>query len=149
TSNMGSDALLASVSEHGEITQGCREQVMAALRTNFRPEFLNRVDDIVLFKPLSLQEVEKIASLFVKQLQQRLANQQVDLQLSDDAMRYLAQEGYDPVYGARPMKRFIQQVMETPLARLLVSGEASVGSTVKVDCDGQALKLSVNVGRED
>jgi len=149
TSNMGSDALLASVSEHGEITQACREQVMAGLRSNFRPEFLNRVDDIVLFKPLSLQEVEKIASLFVSQLQQRLASQQVDLQLSDDAMRYLAQEGYDPVYGARPMKRFIQQVMETPLARLLVSGEASVGSTVNVDCDGQALKLSVNVGSED
>lgn len=149
TSNMGSDALLASVSEFGEITEACREQVMAALRMNFRPEFLNRVDDIVLFKPLSLQEVEKIASLFVRQLQQRLASQQVILQLSDSAMKYVAQEGYDPVYGARPMKRFIQQAMETPLARLLVSGEASAGATIKVDCDGQALKLSVKGNRED
>jgi len=149
TSNMGSDLLLESMSEHGEITESCREQVMAALRMNFRPEFLNRVDDIVLFKSLSLQEVEKIALLFVQQLEQRLVSQQVDLSVSDGAMRYLAQEGYDPVYGARPMKRFIQQTMETPLARLLVSGEASIGSTVNVDCDGQALKLSVNTGKED
>ncbi|MBL4760437.1 MAG: ATP-dependent chaperone ClpB [Mariprofundaceae bacterium] len=149
TSNMGSDLLLESMSEHGEITESCREQVMAALRMNFRPEFLNRVDDIVLFKALSLQEVKKIALLFVQQLQQRLTSQQVDLSVSDGAMRYLAQEGYDPVYGARPMKRFIQQTMETPLARLLVSGEASIGSTVNVDCDGQALKLSVNTGEED
>jgi len=149
TSNMGSDLLLESMSEHGEITESCREQVMAALRMNFRPEFLNRVDDIVLFKSLSLQEVEKIALLFVQQLQQRLLSQQVDLSVSDGAMRYLAQEGYDPVYGARPMKRFIQQTMETPLARLLVSGEANIGSTVNVDCDGQALKLSVNTGEED
>lgn len=149
TSNMGSDALLASVSEFGKITEECREQVMAALRMNFRPEFLNRVDDIVLFKPLSLQEVEKITSLFVKQLQQRLVSQQVDLSVSDDAMRYLAKEGYDPVYGARPMKRFIQQSLETPLARLLVSGEASASSTIKVSCDGQALKLSVSAASPD
>lgn len=149
TSNMGSDALLASVSEFGEITEDCREQVMTGLRTNFRPEFLNRVDDIVLFRPLSLQEVEKIASLFIQQLQERLASQQVDLQLSGDAMKYVAQEGYDPVYGARPMKRFIQQALETPLARLLVSGEASAGSIVNVDCGGQALELSVKRNRED
>jgi len=149
TSNMGSDALLASVSEFGKVTEECREQVMAALRMNFRPEFLNRVDDIVLFKPLSLQEVEKITSLFVQQLQQRLASQQVTLQLSDDAMSYLAKEGYDPVYGARPMKRFIQQALETPLARLLVSGEASASSSIKVSCDGQALKLSVSEASPD
>jgi len=149
TSNMGSDALLASVSEFGKVTEECREQVMAALRMNFRPEFLNRVDDIVLFKPLSLQEVEKITSLFVQQLQQRLASQQVTLQLSDDAMSYLAKEGYDPVYGARPMKRFIQQALETPLARLLVSGEASASSSIKVSCDGQALKLSVSAASPD
>lgn len=149
TSNMGSDALLASVSEFGKVTEECREQVMAALRMNFRPEFLNRVDDIVLFKPLSLQEVEKITSLFVQQLQQRLASQQVTLQLSDDAMSYLAKEGYDPVYGARPMKRFIQQALETPLARLLVSGEVSASSSIKVSCDGQVLKLSVNAASPD
>jgi len=143
TSNMGSDALLASVSEFGEITEECREQVMAALRMNFRPEFLNRVDDIVLFKPLSLQEVKKIASLFVAQLQQRLASQQVDVSVGDDAMKYLAEEGYDPVYGARPMKRFIQQTMETPLARLLISGKASAGSLVRITCDNQGLQFTV------
>jgi len=144
TSNMGSDALLASVSECGKITEACRDQVMAALRTNFRPEFLNRVDDIVLFKPLSLQEVKKIASLFVMQLQQRLLSQQVDVSVGDDAMKYLAEEGYDPVYGARPMKRFIQQAMETPLARLLISGEASAGSLVRITCDDQGLQFTVS-----
>jgi len=143
TSNMGSDILLESVADTGVITEVCRDQVMAALRANFRPEFLNRVDDIVLFKPLSMQEVEKIASLFVAQLQQRLANQQVELSVSDDAMRHLAKEGYDPVYGARPMKRFIQQAMETPLARLLVSGEAGVGATVKVGCGDEGLSFTV------
>ncbi len=143
TSNMGSDMLLESVAESGEITEACREQVMTALRSNFRPEFLNRVDDIVLFKPLSMQEVEKIASLFVAQLQQRLAQQQVELSVSDDGMRYLAKEGYDPVYGARPMKRFIQQAMETPLARLLVSGEAGMGATVEVGCGNEGLLFTV------
>ncbi|MBN4061281.1 type VI secretion system ATPase TssH, partial [bacterium AH-315-G11] len=110
---------------------------------NFRPEFLNRVDDIVLFKPLSLQEVKKIASLFVAQLQQRLLSQQVDVSMNDEAMKYLAEEGYDPVYGARPMKRFIQQAMETPLARLLISGEASAGSLVTITCDDQGLQFTV------
>ncbi|MDQ6968243.1 MAG: ATP-dependent chaperone ClpB [Mariprofundaceae bacterium] len=148
TSNMGSDALLASVSEQGKITEECREQVMALLRTNFRPEFLNRVDDIVLFKPLSLQDVEKIASLFVLQLQQRLASQQVVMSVSDDAMRYLAEEGYDPVYGARPMKRFIQQAMETPLARLIVSGEAGMGSQVRVECAEKGLQFIVSSQKE-
>ena len=143
TSNMGSDVLLASVSEYGKITEACRDQVMAALRMNFRPEFLNRVDDIVLFKPLSLQEVKKIASLFVAQLQQRLLSQQVDVSMNDEAMKYLAEEGYDPVYGARPMKRFIQQAMETPLARLLISGEASAGSLVTITCDDQGLQFTV------
>jgi len=149
TSNMGSDLLLESMTEHGQLTESCREQVMVALRTNFRPEFLNRVDDVVLFKPLSAKEVKKIAALFVEQLQQRLAAQQVALSVNADAMGYLAQEGYDPVYGARPMKRFIQQAVETPLARLLVSGEASVGSTVKVYCNGSMLNLSVDEGGED
>jgi len=143
TSNMGSDLLLNSMSEHGKLTDSCREQVLAALRTNFRPEFLNRVDDVVLFKPLSEQEVEKIAGLFVQHLQQRLAEQQITLQVNDDAMHYLAREGYDPVYGARPMKRFIQQAMETPLARLLVSGDAAIGSTVTVSCAGDGLELTV------
>ncbi len=149
TSNMGSDALLASISEFGKVTEACREQVMAALRTNFRPEFLNRIDDIVLFKPLSLQEVEKIATLFVAQLQQRLASQQVDVSVSDDAMRYLAQEGYDSVYGARPMKRFIQRTMETPLARLLISGEASTGSLVRITCDNKGLQFTVRSQGEE
>jgi len=149
TSNMGSDILLDSVSQHGKISEACREHVMAALRSNFRPEFLNRVDDIVLFTPLSMQEVEKIAALFISQLQHRLASQQISLSVNEDAMHYLAQEAYDPIYGARPMKRFIQQAIETPLARLLVAGEAVIGSIITVSCDKQALKLSVHRNGED
>jgi len=148
TSNMGSDLLLESVAESGEITEACREQVMAALRSNFRPEFLNRVDDVVLFKPLSMQEVEKIASLFVAQLQQRLADQQIQLLLDGDAMAYLAKEGYDPVYGARPMKRFIQQALETPLARLMVSGQASAGATIQISYGDDGLSFTVQEGGE-
>ena len=148
TSNMGSDLLLESVAESGEITEACREQVMAALRSNFRPEFLNRVDDVVLFKPLSMQEVEKIASLFVAQLQQRLAEQQIHLSLDGDAMAYLAKEGYDPVYGARPMKRFIQQALETPLARLMVSGQASAGATIQISYGDDGLSFTVQEGGE-
>ncbi|MDQ6954081.1 MAG: hypothetical protein Q9M20_01385, partial [Mariprofundaceae bacterium] len=112
-----------------------------ALRSTFRPEFLNRVDDVVLFKPLSRHDVEKIATLFVAQLQQRLLMQQVTLKLSSRAMSHIAQQAYDPCYGAMPMKRFIQQNLETPLAKLLISGEALSGSVVTVDCADDGLTL--------
>ncbi|TLS66473.1 ATP-dependent chaperone ClpB [Mariprofundus erugo] len=133
TSNIGSDYLLSGIDAHGNISEYARNQVRTALHAHFRPEFLNRLDDTVLFKPLSEQDVVEISSLFLVALKKRLASQQVTLELSDEAARWLAREGYDPVFGARPLKRFIQQQVETPLARLLIAGEAHPGSVVRVN----------------
>ncbi|PIW49336.1 MAG: ATP-dependent chaperone ClpB [Zetaproteobacteria bacterium CG12_big_fil_rev_8_21_14_0_65_54_13] len=142
TSNIGSDFLLSGIDAHGNISEYARNQVMLALHAHFRPEFLNRLDDTVLFKPLSEQDVATIAGLFLAELKKRLANQQVNLELSDAAALWLGREGYDPVFGARPLKRFIQQQVETPVARLLIGGQAMPGSTIRVDVDGESLKFS-------
>ena len=106
---------------------------MAEMRAHFRPEFLNRVDDIVLFKPLTLAEIKRIVELQLKLLRARLADRRIELELSDAAKEHIAREGYDPVYGARPLKRFLQRHAETPLSRKLISGEITDGSRVTVD----------------
>jgi len=142
TSNIGSDYLLTGIDAHGNISEYARNQVMIALHEHFRPEFLNRLDDTVLFKPLSEQDVAVIASLLITELKQRLMDQQVNLDLSDAAALWLAREGYDSVFGARPLKRFIQQQVETPIARLLIAGDAMPGSTIHVDTDGDTLHIS-------
>lgn len=143
TSNIGSPHLLDGVNEQGEITETAKQLITHELQTQFRPEFLNRVDDTVLFKPLSLNETGKIVELFLASLKGRLTSQQVELHVTDEAKAFLAREGYDPVFGARPLKRFIQQEVETPIARLLIAGEASPGSTIKVDVEGDVLKIMV------
>jgi len=149
TSNIGSELLLDQVPDNGNLSDDTKAAVLQSLRSTFRPEFLNRVDDVVLFKPLSLHDVEKIATLFIHHLQQRLLAQQVDLKLSPEAMTYIAKQGYDPNYGARPMKRFIQQALETPLAKLLISGDALSGSSIEVDCIDDKLALSLKDKGED
>jgi len=143
TSNIGSGALLDSMAEHGDITAACEKQVMGALQHHFRPEFLNRVDETVLFKPLSSHEAAQVAQLFLESLRQRLALQHVTLELTDAAMAYIAEQGYDGVYGARPMKRFIQQAVETPIARHLISGEAVLGQLLQVDVKDGVLDIRV------
>ncbi len=142
TSNIGSPHLLDGINERGEITETARELINSELRTQFRPEFLNRVDDTVLFKPLSLDEIGKIVELFLESLRVRLADQQVNLQISDAAKAFLAREGYDPVFGARPLKRFIQHEVETSVAKLIIAGETSPGSRIIVESDGESLTLS-------
>jgi ATP-dependent Clp protease ATP-binding subunit ClpB len=114
---------------------------MTALHAHFRPEFLNRLDDTVLFKPLSEQDVATIAGLFLAELKKRLADQQVLLELNAEAALWLGREGYDPVFGARPLKRFIQQQVETPVARLLIAGSAMPGSTIRVEVVDGGLKF--------
>jgi len=143
TSNIGSDLLLESMQQHGAITDACEASVMAVLRQHFRPEFLNRVDETVLFHPLSEAQAAQVAALFVAYLQQRLAQQQVDLRISDAALAWVAHQGYDVVYGARPMKRTIQQCLETPLARILLSGDAHAGDAIQVECHDDALDFQV------
>ncbi len=143
TSNIGSTYLLDGVNEKGEISESAREQITAELRNQFRPEFLNRVDDTVLFTPLAQDQIVKITDLLLTSLQERLAQQQVFLQLSKAAKSFLAQEGYDPVFGARPLSRFIQQEVETPVAKLLISGEATPGSTIEIDAKDDALNFVI------
>jgi len=143
TSNIGSPYLMDGVDENGDITEHARKMITDELHAHFRPEFLNRVDDTVLFTPLALEQIEKIAELMLQSLQQRLVQQQVNLTITDHAKAFLAREGYDPVFGARPLNRFIQQEVETPVAKLLISGEATAGSTIKVDSEQDILTFSV------
>jgi ATP-dependent Clp protease ATP-binding subunit ClpB len=138
TSNIGSLYLLEGITSSGEIPEDVRGRVMADLREHFRPEFLNRVDETVLFKPLTLEELERIVDLQVDGVRRRLAERRLELELTPAARDHLAREGYDPVYGARPLRRFIQREVETRIARALVSGEITDGSTIVVDVvDGE------------
>ena len=132
TSNIGSTHLLEGIDSSGHISEGARADVMKALRSHFRPEFLNRVDETVLFKPLSLEEITDVVELLAKELKERLLQQGIRLGIDKEAEEFIAKEGYDPVYGARPLKRFIQQHLETPLARMIISGQLSEGSNVEV-----------------
>ncbi|MEE8522511.1 MAG: ATP-dependent chaperone ClpB [Thermoanaerobaculia bacterium] len=138
TSNIGSPLLLEGVTDRGEIEEGARQAVMKEMRTSFRPEFLNRVDDIVLFKPLQLHEIKQIVGLLMEDLHRRLAGRGVQLELSEPAREFVAREGYDPVYGARPLKRFLQHQLETKIGRALIAGEIAEGSLIEVGLkDGQ------------
>jgi ATP-dependent Clp protease ATP-binding subunit ClpB len=138
TSNIGSPLLIENASEKGEIAEGVRRQVLAELRAHFRPEFLNRVDEVVLFKPLTLAEIGKIVELQLKLLRQRLADRHIELELTQAAKEHVAREGYDPVYGARPLKRFLQRHLETGLSRKLLAGEVKDHTRVTMDLkDGE------------
>ena len=133
TSNIGSRHLIENASDIiGEISDDTRKAVMAEMRSHFRPEFLNRVDEIVLFKPLTLKEIERIVDLQLNLLRSRLAERHIELELSDSAKELLARRGYDPVYGARPIKRLIQRELETKLSRALLKGEVTDNSRVEV-----------------
>ncbi|WP_434096078.1 ATP-dependent chaperone ClpB [Streptosporangium roseum] len=132
TSNIGSLYLLEGVTPSGEIKHDVQEQVMAELRSHFRPEFLNRVDDIVIFKPLTPQEIEHIVELMFGELRVRLDERGIGLEVSEDARRYIAERGYDPVYGARPLRRFIAREVETRIGRALLTGDVHDGAVVRV-----------------
>jgi ATP-dependent Clp protease ATP-binding subunit ClpB len=133
TSNIGSRHLIENASEKsGEISEKTREAVMAEMRGHFRPEFLNRVDEIVLFKPLTLAEIERIVDLQLNLLRSRLAERHIELELDASAKELLAKRGYDPVYGARPLKRVVQRELETKLSRALLKGEVTDHSRVEV-----------------
>jgi ATP-dependent Clp protease ATP-binding subunit ClpB len=133
TSNIGSEYLLEGVTPSGEIKPDARDLVMAELRRHFRPEFLNRVDDIVLFKALTEPEIERIVELMLNDLRVRLADRRMALIVSDDARRFIARQGFDPVYGARPLRRFIAHEVETRIARALLRGDVPDGSEIHVE----------------
>ena len=138
TSNIGSHYLLEGIDRSGKLSEAVKNQVMGELRQHFRPEFLNRVDDIVLFKPLTLGEVEQIVALLVQDLSKRLAERQMNIEISDTARHFIAEKGYDPVYGARPLRRYIQRELETRIGRALIAGDVSDGAILRVDLkDGE------------
>ena len=141
TSNIGANYLIEGITPNGEITESTRTSVLSALRGHFRPEFLNRIDETVLFKPLQLKEVEKIVDLNVASLRHRLSERSITLTISEEARRFIADQSYDPVYGARPMKRYVQRHLETPLARLIVAGSVADGTDVQVSVENGQLSV--------
>ena len=138
TSNIGSEYLLDGINADGTISSEAQEKVHQDLRAHFRPEFLNRLDEIIMFKPLTKENISHIVDLQVKDLNRRLADQQLRIELSDAAKQYVVENGYDPVYGARPLKRFIQKNVETLSAKLILKGDVREGDTILIDlADGK------------
>jgi len=142
TSNIGSSYILEGINKDGTISEEAKDSVYKILRQQFRPEFLNRLDEIVFYKPLDKKEIYKIVDLMVVDLQKRLKDKQLTVILTDRAKEYIVDEGYDPVYGARPLKRFIQSQVETLIARIIVRGDVEQGNVLEVDYNGE--KLVVN-----
>lgn len=142
TSNLGSDYILDGIDENGVISGEAREQVNRVLKGHFRPEFLNRLDEVVFYKPLTKKEIYPIIDLMLGDLRSRLKSKQLDVAVTDRAKDYIVKEGYDPVYGARPLKRFIQRSLETMIARTIISGNIEPYSVLKIDYDGEKLILT-------
>lgn len=143
TSNLGSSYILDGITENNEISDEAKEQVQKLLKTQFRPEFLNRLDEIVFYKPLAKSEIGSIVDLMIKDLSRRLADKQIKVEITDNAKAYIIDNGYDPVYGARPLKRFIQSKVETLIARAIIGDKLKEGDTVVIGSDGNDLTLSV------
>ena len=149
TSNLGSEYILEGIDENNEITPEARTQVDKLLKTHFRPEFLNRLDEIVFYKPLSKKEIYPIIDLMLDGLRKRLEDKQLELEVTDEAKEFIAKEGYDPIYGARPLKRYIQSKLETLIARTMIANDLDPFTTIKVDSDGEKLSLTTIAPEKD
>ena len=140
TSNIGSSYLLEGINDNGDIKPEAEEMVMNDLRNHFRPEFLNRLDEIIMFKPLTRDNIGGIVDLIVANLNERLADKDLHLVLTDEAKKFVADNGYDPVYGARPLKRYLQKNVETLVAKIILQGDVNMGDTITVDAkDGKLI----------
>ena len=142
TSNVGSQYLLEGIDDSGEIKESSRDRVMQELSRGFRPEFLNRVDEIILFKPLLLSEIVKIVDLQLNDLRTRLKERNISLKVSNDAIEFIANAGYDPVYGARPLKRYLQREIETKVGRAIIAEELQDGSEIKISVENEKLIIT-------
>ncbi len=140
TSNLGSQHLLEGIDENGEINPTCQEQVMNELRGNFRPEFLNRLDEIIMFKPLTKDNIGHIIHLLMKELNDRLVEREISVELTPEAEQFIVDNGYDPVYGARPLKRFLQKHVETLSAKLILSDQVRAGDVIVIDLENGKLE---------
>ncbi|MEG0152293.1 MAG: ATP-dependent chaperone ClpB [Cellulosilyticaceae bacterium] len=143
TSNIGSDLILEGINEQGEMAEDIEEQVNARLKMHFRPEFLNRLDEIVLYKPLDKAEIIQIVDLLIKDLQKRLSEKQLSVKLTQSAKAYIADQGFDPIFGARPLKRFLQRKVETLIARMLIANDVEPFTVFVVDYQDDELKVTI------
>ncbi|MGN0423757.1 MAG: ATP-dependent chaperone ClpB [Acetatifactor sp.] len=144
TSNIGAQYLLDGIQDNGEISASAENAVMGELRTHFRPEFLNRLDETILFKPLTKENIGGIVHLIIADLNKRLADRDLKLELTDDALAFIVDNAYDPVYGARPLKRFIQKHVETLTAKLILEGKAQPNDVIRIDVRDGALCAGIN-----
>ena len=141
TSNLGSDYILEGIQDNGEISEDAKSKVEILLKQSFRPEFLNRLDEIIFYKPLQKNEISKILDLLIKDLEKRLEDKHIKLELTQQAKDYLIDNGYDEIYGARPLKRFVQKKLETLIAKKILNQEILPNTTIKVNCIDNALKI--------
>ena len=133
TSNLGSQYLLSGIDDRGNISQEAQDAVMAELRRSFRPEFLNRLDETILFRPLTKDNLNGIIDIMTESLRKRLADRQLKLEITPEAKALIIERGYDPLYGARPLRRYLQSSVETLLARVILSGNLAAGAVLTVD----------------
>lgn len=143
TSNLGSNFLLDGIGADGEITAQAKEQINALLKQSFRPEFLNRLDEIVFYKPLTRENMVSIVELQIADLNRRLANKQISCTVTPAAKDYIVEQAYDPVYGARPLRRYIEQRVETLIARKILADDLLPGAKLTVDAGAEGLTLQV------
>ena len=143
TSNIGANYLLEGIQADGKISEQAQEAVFNDLRAHFRPEFLNRLDETILFKPLTRDNISGIVNLIIEDLNRRLADKELKIELSAEAMQFIAENAYDPVYGARPLKRFIQKYVETLSAKLILADEVGTGDVIYITVEDNELKAKV------
>ncbi len=134
TSNIGSSYLLEGINEQGEIGEESERLVMTELRAHFRPEFLNRLDEIIMFKPLTKDNIGKIVDLILADINRRLRERDITIELTETAKQFVTENGYEPMYGARPLKRYVQKHVETLAARVILGGDISQGDSIVIDC---------------
>ena len=147
TSNIGSIHMLDGIDENGNFSPECEQAVMSELRASFRPEFLNRLDEIIMFKPLTRENITGIIDLMVADLNKRLADKDVTISLTDAAKSYIVEHGYDPSYGARPLRRYLQKTVETLSAKLLLSGSVGPEDEIVIDVDSREGLVARSVSR--
>jgi ATP-dependent Clp protease ATP-binding subunit ClpB len=139
TSNIGASYLLDGIRDDGSISEDAEKATMDDLRSHFRPEFLNRLDEIIMFKPLTKDNIGGIVDLVIDDLNKRLVDKELKIELREDAKDFIVDNGYDPAFGARPLKRYVQKTVETLVAKLILAGDLNTGDTIVIECDGSGL----------
>ena len=145
TSNLGSPYILDGIDENGNITESARAEVEKLLRQQFRPEFLNRLDEIVFYKPLTKDNITHIVDLMIADTNKRLEDREIKVELTDEAKKYVVDHGYDPVYGARPLKRYLQKNVETLAAKVILGDQLRAGNTIVIDTSEDGQKLIAHI----